>query len=102
MKYAIHKDLNKQIKKNPALKTPVDSLCEKIATMDEQQLRANFGTHLEPIVSKPGFSTIRAGKGPRIVCQVVDGGLLLLSFESHTGAYKKGMFDFTATFLLAP
>jgi hypothetical protein len=83
------KQLEKQIRKNPQLESVVADLETKIHGLSRQQLSGG-GFQLEPIKHTNGaLWTIRAGKGPRMVCQILGDLLELLEFQDHNGAYRK-------------
>ena len=88
--------LDKQIRKWPNVQRDIDNLTKKVLSMTEFQLRANHGTHLERLPD--GTNSIRAGKGPRVICMVEADTLIMLAIQHHDDAYKRGDLHRFASF----
>ena len=84
MKTAIAKTLQKQMDKDPEIRSFVESVEERLAPLTREQMGSS-GFHFEKKHTRKNREvwTIKVNAGDRIWCKPEDAGLLLMEFFQH-------------------
>ena len=91
MEYEVNDRIQKQLKKNPALRKPFEAVCEKIKAMTEEQIRVSPGLDPHPLDFKPPYWSLKMSRGQRVVFAFSEGKVYLYDIpESHEKAYRQG------------